>query len=330
VRLRDGGLAVVDGGSRRLRFYGPGGSPAFSWPAEGEPSPFQGITSLEPMADDSLLAFDGASSTLFVLGPDGSPVRDIHLDAPEEGSLSRASSLGDGTFVVRGGWSTALLRGARPGLIRPPLSFLRFDGGGRLLDTLAVVPGDAVVLVQLGPAGAFVPPVLGPLTASGVHDGRLYLGTGETFQIRVYDREGDLERLLRVPGVDLTVTPEELREARGGWSALERGNPIAGRILAQVERSVPPPTTRPALASLLVDRQGNVWVGEYPRGGLGMGGQRRPTDFTVLDSGGRLLGRVGVPEGFEPTDIGGDWVVGIHRGPGAETVRAYRLERKEP
>jgi hypothetical protein len=326
VRLGDGRIVVMDGGAREVRFYDHRGAFLRSWPAPGEALPPGELTSLDLLAGDSLLVLDAASPALFVLSPEGALARRISLEAAGALPLARADALEDGNVLVRSGWSPALVQDVPSGLIRPPLRFLVFDPRGALLDTALVAPGDARLLIRLGPAGAFVPPLLGAVTVSDVHTGRLYLGTGESFEIRVHDPRGGLEAVVRLPGADLAVTPEELAVARSGWAAMERGNPVAGRLLAQIERTVPPPGKRPAFASLLVDRGGNLWVGAYPWGGPGSG-PSRPTLFTVFDAAGRLLGEVEVPQGFEPRDIGNDWMLGIQRAGGGETVRMHRIER---
>src|SRR5690606_11906385 len=70
-------------------------------------------------------------------------------------------------------------------------------------------------------------------------------------------------------------------------------------------------------------RGGDVWIEEY----------RPPWEegdgrWLVFGAGGRLRARVTMPAGFEPTQIGPDFVLGIARDEfDVEQLRLYRLHR---
>jgi len=89
----------------------------------------------------------------------------------------------------------------------------------------------------------------------------------------------------------------------------------------------------PAFRDFLIDGEEFVWVLDYdPRihaahlGGLataGAGGE-----WSILDSNGRRVGTVAVPEDFEALSIDGDRLIGVRRDEvGVESVRVYRIER---
>ncbi|UCF19485.1 MAG: hypothetical protein JSU87_16435 [Gemmatimonadota bacterium] len=76
----------------------------------------------------------------------------------------------------------------------------------------------------------------------------------------------------------------------------------------------------PAYSDIVVDLEGNLWVGEY----------RRPGDdqprWTVFDPDGVMLGIVETPQRFRIFEIGGDYVLG--RGVDeldVEHIHVYRL-----
>lgn len=82
------------------------------------------------------------------------------------------------------------------------------------------------------------------------------------------------------------------------------------------------PATMPAYSRVLVDAAGNLWVAEY----------RRPGDdlprWTVFDLDGRMLGTIDMPQGFSPSEIGSDYVLGTIRDElDVERVRLYELVR---
>jgi hypothetical protein len=175
-----------------------------------------------------------------------------------------------------------------------------------------------VATVPLGEARTVVTPLLGSITVHAVHGSRLYVGTGETMEVRVHAADGTLERLLRVPGADLSVTPEELDGARAARAAGVGSNPIAAGLLGQIDRVVPPPDRRPAYGDLRVDALGNVWIGEYPWLGPGGNPPRTPRLWTVFDPEGLMLGQVRVPDGLQLLEIGDDYVLALRREPGRE------------
>lgn len=326
ARLDDGRLAVADAGSGEVRYYSPEGAFLSAW--RDEAASVEGdLTSLSRLGGDSLVVFDAARAAATVLSPAGSAVRVVPLRWTGDSPLARAFALRDGTLIVRTGWSASASRGLGPGVVRAPLAFLRFAADGVLLDTVAVVPGNAVAVVPLGPAGAFLPPVLGAVTVSDVRGQELIVGTGDAFELRVIAADGRLEEILRVPSADLAVTPEELEAARASLTRLGEENPVARRILAEVGRWAPDPDTRPAYGALVVDREGYAWVAEYPWGGPGAVPARQPVAWTVFDAEGRMLGEVRIPEGLELLEVGRDYVLGVHRLDGVETVASYALDR---
>jgi hypothetical protein len=69
-----------------------------------------------------------------------------------------------------------------------------------------------------------------------------------------------------------------------------------------------------------VDAEGNAWVQD--------GDPARPSSWTVVDPGGRMLGAVELPTGLTPLQIGDAFVLGRWSSPGgAEHVRLHRLRR---
>jgi hypothetical protein len=133
--------------------------------------------------------------------------------------------------------------------------------------------------------------------------------------------------MVRVPEADLSVSLEELDAARAERASTGRGNPVAERLMAQIERSIPTPEKRPAYADLLVDAHANLWVGEYPWLGPGGVPPRTPRFWTVFDPEGRMLGRVDVPEGVRLLEVGGDYVLALRWDGPAQSVVLYGLTR---
>ena len=333
ILLDDGRVVVADAAT--VRFLGTDGS-VVSVDLGTSPAavPLQAISSISRLPGDSVLVFDAVSGVVRVLAPDGGIARWTNLVWDGDVPLARAHAFEDGTLLVRTGWraSTAARAGtgaarAGTGSIRAPLPFVRFASNGTSPDTVAVVPGDPVVTVALGSAMTFTSPILGAHTVSGVSGDVLYVGTGESYRLTAYSKDGEVLRIVTLPEADLTVSEEEIEAVRRERAnpALQRASPVVQRLLAQIDEAVPVPATRPAYSALVADRVGNVWVAEYPWMGPAPG--RTPTRWHVFNPQGRLLGEVGVPEGLEITDIGEDHVLGFRVSDNVAVVESYLLSR---
>jgi hypothetical protein len=329
VRLRDGRIAVADASANEVRYHAPDGAFLFATGGApgGDEAAVSALGSLTRFEGDSLLLFDPAGRRLIVLSPEGTVASSATLMGANDLPLDRAAAFSDGTVVVRTGWRASLMPPG-DGVSRAPVWFLRFSTRGVLMDTVAVEPGSAVGSVSLGAAHSFVTPLLGPLTPHVVHGQRLYVGTGERYELRAYGADGGLETSVRRPGVDLSVVPAELSAARAERLGMARGNPVAEQLLARIDNALPAPASRPAYAELIVDALGNLWVSEYPPGGPGGARGRTPRVWTVFDPAGRMLGDVGVPPGLALLEVGAVYVLGVRRDPeGARSVLLHGLAR---
>jgi len=172
---------------------------------------------------------------------------------------------------------------------------------------------------------------IGRATGSGPHPfGRalqlaisteaVYLGTGEAFEVRRYDLNGQLVGLFRWPGHDLTIQDMDLEAYRVAALAAvsEAGRPALERSL----REMPMPATLPAFSRIETDMAGNVWIESFRKPGQPSQNRR----WTVIDAQGVLLGDVAIPVDLEVTDIGENAIVGVARDElGVERVCVYDL-----
>ena len=148
-----------------------------------------------------------------------------------------------------------------------------------------------------------------------------YYASSETYEIRVFDTAGTLERIMRRPIPNDPVT--------GGDIEAYKEDFVGGddpRFAAWARRRVNDlefPETMPAYGSVKVDALGNVWVATYS-----WRSEDRAGAWTVFDSEGRMLGVVDVPGGGIVRDIGEDYLIGVWRTDlDVEQVRMYRLFR---
>jgi hypothetical protein len=177
-------------------------------------------------------------------------------------------------------------------------------------------PHDQIMVVETDQRMSAGVPPFGRQTVQAVGPGRFYVGDQEGFVIGGYDPDGTLRQSIRLEGLDLTLSPEQISAARAKRGALWGGPEHADRIWATV------PDTRPAYGRMLLDAGGNLWVAEHAPTA------DSPVNWTVLSPDGTVRGIVMVPRFFTPREIGLRYVLGVLRTTGGdERVVRYRLHR---
>jgi hypothetical protein len=152
----------------------------------------------------------------------------------------------------------------------------------------------------------------------------VHFTNGRAFDVRSYDSNGRLVRVLRV---DARPEPwsEGLVEAwvRNQWR-VPQGQAIDPDLLAW-HHEAPLPDALPAFRSLVEDSEGWLWARIYGWD------PTEPVHWVLFDPEGRARGTVATPPGLEVHSVSVDRLVGIRRSDfGAETLESYRLRRTDP
>lgn len=334
-RLDSGEIVVVDGQSRELRVFGEDGQFRRAYGGRGEgPGEFAG----SPL---TVSASDGRRVAIYDV-----PVRRIteidllsgdfttrllpaHCPLPGEadpGSCSLAGLLPKGTvFVSRG---SAPLPPVEDGslTIRPSPYFLfgllEGDTTPARFRTLDSIRGTTRVSVGLA-ANLFSGAALfEPGGAAGFGTTGLVLGDPHEFELRVWDGDGTLRRVIRVRAPPTPVTDDLLDRYRS-WADTASGLPEATHLyLASLE----PTGAVPFFGGLFLDRAERIWVQDYRP--FWAFGPRGPAAWTVFGADGEPLARI---EGGAPgiiLEAGEDYVlVRATDELGVEQVRMYAIER---
>ena len=314
--LSDGRIVVANGGSGEIRVFSQVGEILRTLGGSGEgPGEFTNLSGIDLMARDSILALDYGSRRGKIFHPDPGFVRSFELAVEGFGGVEAVRSLGDGSLVAI---TQSPMRPGETGIYRDPIAMARLDASGSLVKVIGVFPGSAIAIF---PGGLGSPPHRSN-TVHAVFDETLYVGTQETFEIRAYDPEGTLLRIVRAPTPDLSLTEDDVRSyvdnILGQQNAPEA---VKATFLETYLTQIPWPPTRPAYSELLSDALGNLWVGE-PRSGP----YQDPVWWTVFSPEGALMGRVELPDRFRPFEIGADYVLGRWQGPlDVEYVHLYEL-----
>lgn len=298
-------LAVLDGGANEIRFFNLDGAhlSTFGGPGDG-PGEFRDLTYLGFLSD-SLLVFDRRQLRVTVIDTRTSGYRVVRVDSGIP-ALGPVATLRDGStlFTSELPVSPASAAEMPQGLQRLNSAYVRFDRVGRFIDTVLVTPGSERIL-RYGPQTVeFLRPLLAKSVSHAVRGGEIIQGTQETYQIGVHAEDGTLRGLIRRSGFDVKVD-EASYDALVEQRILSAPEP-ARPGLRTLYQEMPRPETRPAYSRFLVDVDGFLWIQDFSYNG-------EARSWSVFEPEGVWLGVVEFPDGFRPTQILRDRVVGVGR-----------------
>ncbi len=322
LRLPTGGFVIADGGSHEIRLFDNDGRFLTATGRRGDaPGEYRQMAGLGYGPGDSVWVYDFGTRRFTVLTAAGELVRTMNLG----GALSAVGAVGrfsDGSFIVREYWGSGTHSGVvRSGLSRDPAAVAAYSADGAELDTVGLFPGREVYIGSEDGRAVMSAPLYARTASVAMSGDEIYVGDQERFEAGLYTASGDLRRLVRVLGVDLRVTQEDIERAVA--ERLADQPPERHAMLRAHLDAMDVPETRPAYGRMLVDSEGNLWVAEYASFPM------EPATWRVFDSGGGLLGAVQVPERFHVHQIGEDWILGVWRDElGVEYMRVYGLDKR--
>lgn len=324
VRLDDGSIVVLNGGSSEVRVFGGDGAHLYSFGSQGEgPGEYVRPTIVTRWPGDSLAVWDAATSRLTISHESGEFGRTLPLGWDVGSSLAIPSFshvLDDGKMVVFSLRFPETELGT--GVHRPNIAVRVVDAAGELVADLGDHPGDetymsvgdgTVEVMRLPFARSYV------LGAAGRES---IIGGTDRWELRYWDADGALRRIVRIAEPPRLNGPQHM-EAR----LAERLESVPMEQRAALRASMartPGPDTLPAFETAGTDALGNTWVKPF-RSPADSG----PDHWIVLDGQGVALGRIEVPEDVELYDVGVDYVLGLWTDSlGVEHVRLWRLTRE--
>jgi hypothetical protein len=311
VRLSDGRVVVVNGGSDELRCFASDGGFLWSAGKEGEgPGEFLVPVWLQRLDDDTVAAYDFRLRRLSIVDGDGVFVRSYQIPPDAEGERVTAVGLFDGGSVLLQSLGSPPVQGR----YRDTLSYYRFGEDEGSVARLGRFPGWEKFFWSQGNTRGLADHPFGLGSFPVAHGDRFVLGINDGYEFAEYALDGALLRVVRREHTNLPVTPgdvdryreQQLEAARAFWQGLFP--------------HITFPQTMPAYRRLLVDSEGYFWVEEY----------RRPDDeiprWTVFEPDGQLLGTLTLPTDLRVFEIGADYVLGVWRDElDVEHVRLHEL-----
>lgn len=328
VRLNDGRIVVANGGGADVRFYGPDGTHIRTIGRRGNgPGEFQRPGDIFVLPGDTLAITDPFVRRISLFDMQGEYVRDMATSPVTGGTSFFAPNdrFADGTLVGTQSFSPDL---SSKEVQRPEMVVVAMTPGGTR-DTLLTVPGSEMWINVQGDASRGTDgirsisvgrPPFRKSTSLAYGDDVIYVGTQDAPEVRIYDRDGSLRRIVRTGREMRPVTEGDLK----AWIEFETADLEPAQQQARRESILNgiPGEVVPPYGSVEVDREGNLWISDFdarvePRG-----------RWTVYDGEGRAIARIQLPAGFRVQEIGADYVLGIERDElDVEHVRLYRLLR---
>jgi hypothetical protein len=243
----------------------------------------------------------------------------------------------NGIVVAEGVSTWPTTAGLHPDTVA--FSWVDLDGKpGAMIDTL---PSWDRLFGEAGPEGrGYIPPPWGRRVVVATSSRDVVTGDGGRFEVVYHDAQGRVWRIARVDSTAIAlqpVTQSDIDRFKAFVRSTSRGDgeDLDSRWTRETLRP-----TAPAFAAMVIDADDNVWLREYdwadvvqffdfgfaPGRGTYHTVKMEDRSWNVLDSEGRLLGRMKLPSRFEVAEIGSDWVLGVWRDDDdVEHVRVYRI-----
>ena len=331
-RAADGSVVVPLRSEDEIRIFTPEGDHIRTLGGHGEgPGEFRNLSTAWSCGD-TIEAWDRGLQRITRFSPnDEVEVVTLHYDFEERPILDQFIGTSSGGWLLTSIISASLEEGERD-----EMTVHRFGADGdHEVDGFGHTPGmDRAVM----------PNLRGPLPLSPgarFHEvgGELYVAETLTPEVRVYDGAGGLARTINWEP-ERIWSPEEAFGRAVEVAEGDREQPVLRRdasFPSDWPQHTSPPDSVPVFSDFMVDDEGFFWIRPYlpERDALALGGRPGGTlrttsggEWRVLSPEGEEVGRVDVPDGFEPYQISFDEVVGVYRNElGVEFVHVYHLDR---
>jgi hypothetical protein len=310
VQIPDGGFVVADRRRNQILFYDSLGSYLTSAGGPGEgPGEFRDIGALE-VVGDSLLAFDWRLGRLTVLDFGGQFLGTVQLEQTrDDGHPIHTYNLAGvlGSQLVMAPWAIMPLGQNSVGPYWDSGAILLYSVDGALQGELGEPYQTEMYVGTQGRSGR----PFGARTTIASDGVQLFLGTGKTFEVHVFDTDGALARVFRrawTPRRVNSPTVDSLIDFRVRQiGATSRTDPRAAGMRQQLE-AAPMPEHMPAFSGLMVDHEGHLWAHSYSASW-----EDGPQAWSIFEQDGSWLGDVRTPERFSILGFGDHVVLGVWR-----------------
>lgn len=323
TRLGDGRIVVASAATNALDLYAADGRHlrTIGRPGGG-PGEFQALFWVGRLAGDSIAAWDAAVGRLSVFTPAGEFVRGVTPRSSLGLFPEAAGVFGHGRVLVAVR-SNEVGNGSGVRVQRGEVAYVALDALGAV-QPIGRFPGTQMLLSGGAAGGLLMRPLpFGRQTVAAAQGGRVYVGTGDDFELRAYEPGRGLRMIVRAEHEPVRVTPSDIRDYQRGLVTLgAEGDARLRRQQEQMLEQAPYPRQMAPFTDLEVDADGNLWVRASSPPAAG------EARWTVFSPDGRARGVVVAPASLTIREIGHDWVLGtVLDDDQAEHVRVYPLQK---
>ncbi len=307
-RDRGGRLVVLDRSRRRISVFGPdGGFIAASGREGGGPGEYDAPVALWPHSGDSLAVYDPAVGRVSILGPAVEWGRSARIQ-PIGTLVLPAGPLGDGRLLVVSPFADP----GRPGVAMTYM--VSAEGLDPLMEFRHIKNQDP------GAVSAGQRPLIPKVPQWSASGEWLFMVRNVDYELLIRNDRGDLRRIIRWHGRDLTATREDHRRYVDNVS---RTLPEARRTTHRAGLEALAPNSRfPPFERIHADQKGRAWIQMY-RQPFDEG----PREWWVVAHTGELAGRIELPEGATVLDAGEGYVLlRILDEMGVQSVAQFAIE----
>lgn len=295
ARDGEGRLVVADAGWGEIRVFDAAGEHVLTIGREGEgPGEFQNLSGAWPGSGGNIYAVDGWQLRITEFGPVGEIESVTRIEVEVLPIFFKFWGPGGPGSIL----SSVTTLGARDlshgAASRSRMEFRLHGLDGSVMETVARLPGVAQGILRSNGDVLNMPvPFTLESSATG-HAAGVAATTGETYEVRLFDTGGKLNRIARLA----ETPPEWTQEHLEAWVPSER--------LRALAEDFPIPATLPGYDRLVAADTGEIWARRYmlPRGAT--------VHWDVYHPDGRYLGRVDVPAAYRLHGVSDGQLLGVH------------------
>ena len=286
------------------------------------PGEFSNMAWARVYRSDSIATYDRAQRRVTVFSRSGTPVRSVIITSPGDGWGPEAIALlTDGRILVQGTRAIGA-EAAPPGIHVAAMELWVYSSAGSPVKRIA---GDLVDLewVKLASPKLLMPRPFAAVSLIASRDSSVFVADSADAPIRELSVAGSEVRRIGARTGTRTPSKDHVTEYRERELATARRSNNANALVMQTQilDATPFPDRVPALRRMFVDRDGRLWVEEYPAA------RATRQRFRVYAPGGRLLANVVGPDRGRVLDVQGMRALVAWSDPdGVPYVRVYPIQ----
>lgn len=318
ARLHDGRILIANAGTSEIKVFDQEGAFIEAWGRAGEgPGEFSNLGGMAAWMGDSVAAWEWTGERLTIFDSQGHPGRSIATRLGDSLPAPPLSVSTDGQLLV-----ATLLRFSPAniefGLISRPRPYALLGPSGETLANLGEYSsGELYVPENL----LITPHPYGRGALATIWGSEVVIGLTHTFEVRVFDGQGHLSRIIRREHEPVGVDRSHMDDWMAG--RLANADEAERRRLQAVSEEFPLVESFPAYSSLMDDPLGYLWIQDYALPSADR------VVWSVFDRSGQIIGSVETPEAREVLEIGPDYLLTLHADDlNVEYVQMWHLDRQ--